>query len=206
MTTHDAVIVGAGPAGLAAASALRGAGAADVVLLERAAEPGGIPRYCGHTGFGIGDFRRLMRGPEYARAMAAQLSGVTVRTNTTVLGIEPKGVLRLSTPDGVDTIAARAILLATGTRETPRAARLVSGARPWGVTTTGAFQEIVYTGGRPPFVQPVIVGAEWVGFSNLLTARHAGVRPVAIIEEGARARVRGPAGVIVAHVNCRTAI
>jgi thioredoxin reductase len=91
-------------------------------------------------------------------------------------------------------VASRAVLLATGTRETPRGARLTGGARPWGVTTTGAFQEMAYAGQAVPFRRPVIVGSELVAFSALLTARHAGVRPVAILEEAARIVAPRPAG------------
>jgi NADPH-dependent 2,4-dienoyl-CoA reductase/sulfur reductase-like enzyme len=115
-----------------------------------------------------------------------------MRLDTTVLALEPGGRLRISTPAGLETIAGRAVLLASGIRETPRAARLVSGTRPWGVTTTGAFQEIVQATGRAPFRRPLIVGSEFVSFSNLLAARHAGVRPVALIEVAAAPLVPWP--------------
>jgi NADPH-dependent 2,4-dienoyl-CoA reductase/sulfur reductase-like enzyme len=86
------------------------------------------------------------------------------------------------------------VLLATGTRESPRAARLLPGTRPWGVLNTGAFQEMAHAGGMVPFRRPVILGSELVGFSALLTARHAGIRPVAMVEEGAVIRAPWPAG------------
>jgi NADPH-dependent 2,4-dienoyl-CoA reductase/sulfur reductase-like enzyme len=181
--THQVVIVGAGPAGLSAAYTLCKAGLSDVVVLERDVTPGGVPRYCGHAGFGIGEFYRPLTGPGFVRALTRRASGVEIRTGTTVLALEPSGTLLVSTSEGIRRIAAQAVLIATGIRETPRSARLVSGTRPWGVTTTGAFQEIVQVTGRAPFRRPVIVGSELVAFSNLLTARHVGVRPVALIEE-----------------------
>ncbi len=180
--THDAAIVGAGPAGLAAAAVLRQRGVADIIVLERDGAPGGVPRWCAHSGFGVRDCHRPMTGPGYAAALARRARGVDLRLNTTVLALEPGGRLLLSTQAGLQTIAARTVLLASGVFESPRGVRLVSGTRPWGVTTTGAFQEIVRATGRAPFRRPVIVGAEWVSFSNLLAARHAGVRPLAMIE------------------------
>src|SRR3546814_14591772 len=74
------------------------------------------------------------------------------------------------------------LLLATGVRETSRAARLIGGARPLGVVTTGALQSLVYLAGRRPFERPVILGTELVSFSALLTCRHAGIRPDALVE------------------------
>ena len=89
-------------------------------------------------------------------------------------------------------IEGRMVLLATGIRETPRSARLVSGTRPPGVMNTGAFQELVYAGGMKPFARPLIVGTELVSFSALMTARHAAIRPVAMIEENERITARRP--------------
>lgn len=192
---HDVLIVGAGPAGLNAARVLRKAGVRNIAVLERTREVGGLPRYCGHTGFGMMDFGRVWRGPRYARALAASVADVPVLTDTTVTAIEPGGVVHVSTKRGLETWRARTVLLATGTRETPRGPRLVSGTRPWGVTTTGAFQEMVMKGLRP-FERPVIVGTELVAFSALMTARHGGVRPVAMIEENARITAHRPADVL----------
>ena len=186
MNRRSVIIIGAGPAGLTAARVLAGAGLADVLVLERAPEPGGLPRFAGHPGWGMEDFHRLLRGPAYARLLAAAARGAEVRCGASVVGLLPGGIVEVAGPAGIEQLAARAVLVATGIRETPRAARLVPGTRPWGVTTTGAFQEMVYRGGMRPFRRPVIVGGEWVGFSALLAARHGGIRPAALIEEGAR--------------------
>ncbi len=112
--------------------------------------------------------------------------------NATVIRIEPQGRIEIATHAGLQTIEARAVLIATGIREASRAARLVSGERPWGVTTTGAFQDMVYVGGMRPFSRPLIVGTELVSFSAILTARHAGIRPAAMVEEGDRIVARRP--------------
>jgi NADPH-dependent 2,4-dienoyl-CoA reductase/sulfur reductase-like enzyme len=202
VSTHDVVIVGGGPAGLAAARRLAGAGVRDVVLLERETEAGGVPRHCGHTGFGLGQFPCLpMSGPRYARRLVAAAADVDIRTRTTVTAIEPDGRLQVTHPDaGASTLTARRVLLATGVRETPRSARLVSGTRPWGVTTAGALQQFVYLGGREPFERAVIVGSELVSFSALLTMRHAGIAVAAMVEEGARIVARRPGDWIARHL------
>ena len=180
---RSAIIIGAGPAGLTAARILRDNGVRDVLVLERAPVAGGLPRHCGHPGWGVFDFRRILTGPSYAKRLIEAARGVEIMANATVTRIEPQGRIEISTQAGVEKLEARTILIATGIRETPRSARLVSGARPWGITTTGAFQDMVYVGGMRPFSRPVIVGTELVSFSAILTARHAGIRPAAMIEE-----------------------
>jgi NADPH-dependent 2,4-dienoyl-CoA reductase/sulfur reductase-like enzyme len=194
MTAHDAVIVGGGPAGLSAARRLLGTGVRDVVVLERESEAGGIPRHCGHGGFGIGQYLSLpMSGPDYARRLAESAVGADIRVNTTVTAIEPGGRVHTVHPaDGARVIEGRCVLLATGIRETPRSARLVTGARPLGVTTTGALQQMVYLKDIRPFSRAVIVGTELVSFSALLTARHGGIKTAAMIEEGERITARKP--------------
>lgn len=193
MSARSVIIIGAGPAGLSAARVLGEAGLSDVLVLERAPEPGGLPRFAGHPGWGMGDFHRLLTGPAYARRLGAAARRVEIATGVSVIGLRAGGGVEIAGPGGIEGLAARAVLLATGIRETPRAALLVPGTRPWGVTSTGAFQEMVYRGGMRPFRRPVIVGGELVGFSALLTARHAGIRPVALIEEGARIPAPRPA-------------
>src|SRR3546814_15700379 len=88
------------------------------------------------------------------------------------------------------------LLLATGVRESSRAARLIGGQRPLGVVTTGALQSLVYLAGQRPFRRPVILGSELVSFSALLTCRHAGILPVAMVEEKPRTHARRFAAII----------
>src|SRR5260221_12193290 len=101
----DVAIVGAGPAGLAAAGALRRCGVARVVILEREEEAGGIPRHCGHSPFGLREFGRIMTGPTYARRLVASAlaAGAELRTRTTVLALGADGRLQLATGAGTST-------------------------------------------------------------------------------------------------------
>ncbi|WP_181701644.1 NAD(P)/FAD-dependent oxidoreductase [Chthonobacter albigriseus] len=194
----DVAVIGAGPAGLAAAAELKARGVASVIVLDREAGPGGIPRHCDHYPFGLREFRRLLKGPAYAARLVgrAEAAGVDIRAGVTVTALRPGPVLEVSTADGLVEIAARAVLLATGVRETSRAARLIGGTKPGGVMPTGALQGLVHLDAIKPFDKPVVLGTELVSFSALLTCRHAGIRPVAMIEPGPRATARWPASLL----------
>ncbi len=128
----DALVVGAGPAGLAAAVALKGGGAGTVLVIEREDEAGGIPRLCAHTGFGLRDLHRVLSGPAYARRWVkrARSAGVDIRTSSMVTGWAAPGRAEVTGPDGLLEVHARAVVLATGARERPRAARLHSRDAP----------------------------------------------------------------------------
>lgn len=190
--TCDVAIVGGGPAGLALATALKRHGIENVVILEREDQAGGIPRHCGHYPFGMREFGRLLRGPEYARRLVneAERAGVALYKKSSVTALHPGGRLGLATPDGVSTLQAKRVALCTGGRESSRAQRLIGGDRPSGVITTGTLQSMVYLQRMRPFRRPVILGTELVSFSALLTCRHAGIRPAAMIEEGERVTAR----------------
>lgn len=183
--TVDVLVVGAGPAGLAAATELRRLGAGTVLVAEREEVAGGVPRHCAHTGFGLRDLHRVVTGPGYARrhAEAAAAAGADVRTGTTVTGWTGARTVRLTSPWGVETASPAAVLLATGCRERPRAARLVPGDRPAGVMTTGELQQRVYLGGERFPGRAVVVGAEHVSFSALLTLAHARARVAGLVTD-----------------------
>src|SRR5215203_1505306 len=176
-------VIGAGPAGLAAAAELRRRGVARVLVLERETQPGGIPRHAQHQGFGLRDLRRPLSGPRYARRYAelATAAGAELRTETMVTGWSPSGPLELTGPGGRSTLEPAAVVLATGCRERPRPARLVPGSRPDGVMTTGMLQQLVYLQGLPAGRRALVVGAEHVSFSAILTLAHGGARTVALI-------------------------
>ena len=179
------VVIGGGPAGLAAALELRRRGTPDVVVVEREAAVGGIPRHSHHQGFALRDLRRPLGGPAYARRYAglAAAAGAELLTDTMVTGWSPAGPLELTGPRGRETVDPDAVILAMGCRERPRSARLVPGSRPEGVMTTGTLQQLVYLRRRRVGPRALIVGAEHVSFSALLTLAHGGARAVGMTTE-----------------------
>ncbi|MEV7087938.1 FAD-dependent oxidoreductase [Streptomyces sp. NPDC093085] len=176
--TPDVVIVGAGPAGLTAAAELAPHLPGGVLVLDREPTAGGIPRHSDHTGYGVRDLKRCVTGPAYARALVgrAQLAGAEIRTEATVTGWAGDHSLDVTTPQGRVRVDARAVLLATGARERPRAARLIPGDRPAGVYTTGQLQNLVHLHHREVGRRAVVVGGELVSWSAVLTLREAGCR------------------------------
>ncbi len=189
----DVLVVGAGPAGLAAAARLAAAGAGRVEVLEREQQAGGVPRHCVHRGFGT--WTRPLTGPAYARLLveAAGRAGAVVRTGVTVL--DWAGPLSLATVGerGPETLTARAVVLATGARERPRAARLVPGTRPAGVRTGGELQQAVHRYRQPIGTRAVVVGAEDVSYAAAATARAGGAEVVAMVTDRPRAASAGAA-------------
>lgn len=190
----DALVIGAGPAGLSAATRLRTLGISDVIVVDRESQGGGIPRHCGHPPFGMWEFGRVLTGPSYARRLVdrAVNAGVELMLDCSVVSIDYGDALVVTCAHqhGPLTIVTKRIVLATGVREKPRSARLVSGDRPLGILNTGALQEFVYLQRLAPFRRPLIVGTELVALSSLLTCRKVGARPVAMIESRKRPTVR----------------
>ena len=193
----DVVVIGAGPAGLTAAREL--AKTHRVVVLERESMAGGIPRHSDHLGYGVRDLHRITSGPAYARRLVAAAldAGAEIRTETMVTGWAGERSLEITSPQGRQIVRGDAILIATGARERPRSARLVPGDRPGGVLTTGLLQNLVHLQHRSPGTRAVVVGAELVSWSAVLTLREAGCSTVLMTTEHARgetyAAFRGPA-------------
>lgn len=190
---YDVVIIGAGPTGIAAAHTLRRRGIHNIAILEREAHAGGVPRHCQHPTFGLLAFKRPMKGNQFAEKMLKSLGDTQIFTRSSVINVQPNGVLLVSMPEGVVEMTAKRVLIATGVRETPRHPRLVSGLRPQGVLTAGALQQFIYLNGKKPCRNPVIVGSELVSFSALWTLKNAGVKAQAMIESGERILAFKPA-------------
>lgn len=175
-------VVGGGPAGLTAAAALGEQGVDDVLVLEREAATGGIPRHSDHPGYGMRDLRRFVSGPTYARRLtaAARDAGARLETGAMVTGWAGPRSLEITSPAGRRVVEAEAVLLATGARERPRPARRIPGDRPDGVLTTGQLQNLVHLHHAPVGTRAVVVGAELVSWSAVMTLREAGCATVAM--------------------------
>ncbi|GAA0253542.1 NAD(P)/FAD-dependent oxidoreductase [Cryptosporangium japonicum] len=197
------VIVGGGPAGLTAAAAL--APSVDVLVLEREAETGGTPRHSDHPGYGLRDLRRFLSGPEYARRLTgrARRAGAALETSATVTGWAGDRALEVTSPRGRRVVTADAVVLATGARERPRSARLIPGDRPDGVYTTGQLQNLVHGHRRPVGRRAVVIGAELVSWSAVLTLRAAGCATVLMVSSYARPEIFASVGPAVSGVPVR---
>ena len=165
MIKHDIVIIGGGPAGMAAAVAAFDSGVKDVVILDREDELGGILRQCIHNGFGLHKLGRELSGPEYADTYKQMVTerGITVYNETTVIGISSDKIVTAQNRDGILKIEAGAVVLAMGCRERSRGALNISGTRPAGVYSAGTAQKFVNCMGYSVGKKVVILGSGDIG-------------------------------------------
>ena len=181
----DVLIIGAGPAGLAAAIAAKKAGVDNLLVLEREDQPGGILRQCIHNGFGLHRFKEELTGPEYAQRDidTAREMNIDIRTGVTVLSVSPdKIVTAVSRENGCMRYQAKAIVLAMGCRERPRGALATPGTRCAGIYSAGTAQKFVNLEGYMPGRRVVILGRGDIGLIMARRMTLQGAKVLACVE------------------------
>ncbi len=185
MKKVNLVIVGGGPAGLAAAKAAYDSGERDIIILERESELGGILNQCIHNGFGLHTFKEELTGPEYAARYIEQVKerGIAYKLNATVIDVSnDKVVTYVSAEDGLVQLKATAIILACGCRERPRGAINIAGMRGAGVFSAGTAQKLVNIDGYLPGKEVVILGSGDIGLIMARRMTFEGAHVKAVVE------------------------
>ena len=184
MITHDIVIIGGGPAGMAAAVSAYDAGCQDVAILDREPQLGGILMQCIHNGFGLHKLGRELTGPEYADvyAKAVKERGIKVYTETMVTAVSPDKLVTAQSRDGILKIQARAVILAMGCRERSRGALNICGSRPAGIYSAGTAQKLTNCLGYQVGKRVVILGSGDIGLIMARRMSYEGAKVEAVCE------------------------
>ncbi len=185
MINKNLVIIGGGPAGLAAAKSAYDAGERDIVILERQSELGGILNQCIHNGFGLHTFKEELTGPEYAWRYVKEVQerGIEYKLDTTVLSINnDKTVTAVNETDGLIKYNAKAVIVACGCRERPRGGINVAGSRCAGIFSAGTAQKLINIDGYMPGKEVVILGSGDIGLIMARRMTFEGAKVKAVVE------------------------
>ena len=195
MIRRDLVIVGGGPAGMAAAISAHRHGVKNILLIERDQRLGGILNQCIHTGFGLEYFKEILTGPEYANKVIKNLTTIPeieISLRSFVVSLTKNKILTVLKPGSLEQIQAKALIMATGCREKTREMTHIPGTRPAGIFSAGLAQKLINIEGLLPGKKVVIVGSGDIGLimARRFTLEGAEVKAVIEIQKQSRGLIR----------------